>query len=73
MIDSSVRLWEMRRAASAVPDTAPEVTADILVDCFDDIARLVAADGSAPWQRAHETVSARLDQYWGKPAGSAAA
>ncbi|MEV5385710.1 NACHT domain-containing protein [Streptomyces sp. NPDC052721] len=73
VIDSSVRLWEMRRAASTVPDTAPEVTADILVDCFDDIARLVAAHGSTPWQQAHDAVSIRLQQHWGKPPGTASA
>ncbi|WP_158813158.1 NACHT domain-containing NTPase [Streptomyces rimosus] len=43
VIDSSVRLWEMRRTTLTVPDTAPELTADVLLDCFDDIARLVAA------------------------------
>ncbi|MGA5376295.1 hypothetical protein ACPCSD_35510 [Streptomyces griseoincarnatus] len=73
VIDNSVRLWEMRRAPSVVPGTAPEVTADILIDCFDDIARLVAADGSTPWQRAHEAITTRLQQHWGKPAGTAAA
>ncbi|MEV3972811.1 NACHT domain-containing protein [Streptomyces sp. NPDC050698] len=73
VIDNSVRLWEMRRAATAVADTAPEVTADILIDCFDDLARLVASDGSTPWPRAHEAVTTRLQQHWGKPAGTAAA
>ncbi|GAA3122346.1 NACHT domain-containing protein [Streptomyces rectiviolaceus] len=73
VIDSSVRLWEMRRAGPAVPDTGPEAAADVLIDCFDDIARLVAADGSTPWHRAHEAVSSRLQQHWGKSAGTAAA
>ncbi|WP_282704020.1 NACHT domain-containing protein [Streptomyces sp. CC219B] len=73
VIDSSVRQWEMRRGALTVPDTDPGLTADVLLDCFDDIARLVAADGSTPWQQAHQAVSARLQQHWGKPAGTAAA
>jgi hypothetical protein len=72
VIDASVRLWEMRRATTA-PDTALEVTADILIDCFDDIARLLAVDGSTPWQHAHDAVNTRLQQHWGKPAGTAAA
>ncbi|MER7967155.1 NACHT domain-containing protein [Streptomyces ardesiacus] len=71
VIDTSVRLWETGRA-SMTSNTAFEVTADILVDCFDDIARLVAAEGSAPWQHAHDAVSTRLQQHWGKPAGTAA-
>ncbi|MFE1764665.1 NACHT domain-containing protein [Streptomyces angustmyceticus] len=73
VIDSSVRLWEMRRTTLTVPDTAPELTADVLLDCFDDIARLVAAHGSAPWRHAHRAVSDRLQQHWGKAAGTAAA
>ncbi|MFD0042447.1 NACHT domain-containing protein [Streptomyces anulatus] len=73
VIDSSVRLWEMRRTTLTVPDTAPELTADVLLDCFDDIARLVAAHGSTPWQHAHSAVSDRLQQHWGKAAGTAAA
>ncbi|MBK5993678.1 NACHT domain-containing protein [Streptomyces sp. MBT58] len=73
VIDSSVRQWEMRRTTLTVPDTAPELTADVLFDCFDDIARLVAAHGSAPWQHAHSAVSDRLQQHWGKAAGTAAA
>ncbi|MGW6769240.1 NACHT domain-containing protein [Streptomyces sp. NPDC055037] len=73
VIDSSVRLWEMRRTTLTVPDTAPELTADVLLDCFDDIARLVAAHGSTTWRRAHSAVSDRLQQHWGKAAGTAAA
>ncbi|MBO8197734.1 NACHT domain-containing protein [Streptomyces smyrnaeus] len=73
VIDSSVRLWEMRRAVPAVPDTAPALTADILVDCFDDIARLVAVHGSTSWHQAHSAVNTRLQHHWGKPAGTAAA
>ncbi|MFI1018183.1 NACHT domain-containing protein [Streptomyces sp. NPDC020965] len=73
VIDSSVRLWEMRRTTLTVPDTAPELTADVLLDCFDDIARLVAAHGSTPWQHAHSAVSDRLQQHWGKAPGTAAA
>ncbi|MFC7866456.1 NACHT domain-containing protein [Streptomyces murinus] len=73
VIDSSVRQWEMRRGVLTVPDTDPGLTADVLLDCFADIARLVAADGSTPWQQAHQAVRARLQQHWGKPAGPAAA
>ncbi|MEU0414755.1 hypothetical protein ABZ307_44290 [Streptomyces griseorubiginosus] len=73
VIDSSIRRWEMQRAALTVPDTDPELTADVLLDAFDDIARLVAADGSTAWQQAHHAVSVRLQQHWGKPAGTAAA
>ncbi|MFD5516995.1 NACHT domain-containing protein [Streptomyces sp. NPDC127066] len=73
VIDNSVRLWEMRRAAQPVPDTAPELTADVLIDCFDDIARLVARDGSTLWRHAHDAVSRRLQNHWGKPPGAAAA
>ncbi|MCX5395367.1 NACHT domain-containing NTPase [Streptomyces sp. NBC_00094] len=72
VIDSSVRGWEMRRSSKTLPDTDPQLTADILIDCFDDIAHAINPSGSATWHNAHQAVSARLQQHWGKPAGTAA-
>ncbi|MFF2792844.1 hypothetical protein ACFVT6_39910 [Streptomyces sp. NPDC058049] len=74
VIDSSVREWEMRRhSAQALPDTDPQLTADILIDCFDDIAHTINTMAPATWRDAHQAVSARLQQHWGKPPGTAAA
>ncbi|MFJ1618452.1 NACHT domain-containing protein [Streptomyces sp. NPDC088249] len=71
VVDSSVRGWEMRRSAKTLPDTDPQLTADILTDCFDDIAHTINPSGSATWHDAHQAVSARLQQHWGKPPGTA--
>ncbi|MGJ5832029.1 NACHT domain-containing protein [Streptomyces ossamyceticus] len=73
VINSSVRRWETARPYRPVPDTDPDLTAEVLLDCFDDIAHLIAASGSASWQDTHAAVTARLQQHWGKPAGVAAA
>ncbi|MER5778279.1 hypothetical protein ABT144_29085 [Streptomyces sp. NPDC002039] len=74
VIDSSVREWEMRRpSAQTLPDTDPQLTADILIDCFDDIAHTTNTVAPATWHDAHQAVSARLQQHWGKPPGTAAA
>ncbi|MGY5115965.1 NACHT domain-containing protein [Streptomyces sp. 900105755] len=73
VIDSSVHRWEMRRPLPAMPDTDAPQTPDVLLDCFNDIAHLVAAAGSASWQDARDAISARLQQHWGKPAGTAVA
>ncbi|MEV7668977.1 NACHT domain-containing protein [Streptomyces albidoflavus] len=73
VIDSSVHRWEMRRPLPAMPDTDPPQTPDVLLDCFDDIAHLVAAAGSTSWQDARDAISTRLQHHWGKPAGTAAA
>ncbi|MGW2272215.1 hypothetical protein [Streptomyces yangpuensis] len=74
VIDSSVREWEMRRpSAQPLPDTDPQLTADILIDCFDDIAHTTNTMAQATWRDAHQAVSTRLQQHWGKPPGTAAA
>ncbi|OEJ21639.1 hypothetical protein AS594_39655 [Streptomyces agglomeratus] len=73
VIDSSVRQWEMRRSRLTMPDTDPQLTADILIDCFDDIAHLTATAATASWHDAHQAVGARLQRHWGKPPGTAAA
>ncbi|MFD7978754.1 NACHT domain-containing protein [Streptomyces sp. NPDC059071] len=72
VVDSSVRGWEMRRSAKTLPDTDPQLTADILTDCFDDIAHAINPSGSATWHAAHQAVISRLQQHWGKPPGTAA-
>ncbi|MFF0484989.1 NACHT domain-containing protein [Streptomyces sp. NPDC004435] len=72
VVDSSVRGWEMRRSAKTLPDTDPQLTADILTDCFDDIAHAINPSGSATWDTAHRAVVSRLQQHWGKPPGTAA-
>lgn len=73
VIDTSVRHWEMRRSALTMPDTDPQLTAEILIDCFDDIAHVVATNDTASWHDAHEAVRTRLLEHWGKPPGTAAA
>lgn len=73
VIDSSVHRWEMRRPLPAMPDTDSAQTPDVLLDCFNDIAHLVAAAGSATWQEARDAISTRLQHHWGKPAGTAVA
>ncbi|MEV6204545.1 NACHT domain-containing protein [Streptomyces sp. NPDC051771] len=74
VIDASVRQWEMRRGSPpTMPDTDAHLTAEILIDCFDDIAHVVAAAGTASWHDAHHAVGARLRKHWGKPPGVATA
>ncbi|MEU3755755.1 hypothetical protein AB0H17_23765 [Streptomyces olivoreticuli] len=72
VIDSSVRRWELRRISVTVPDTDAGLTADVLLDCYADIAHVVAV-GPAHWHEAHRAVSERLREYWGKSPGAAAA
>ncbi|WP_024760916.1 NACHT domain-containing protein [Streptomyces exfoliatus] len=74
VIDASVRRWEMRRGSPpTMPDTDAYLTAEILIDCFDDIAHVVAAAGTASWHDAHQAVGTRLRKHWGKPPGVATA
>ncbi|MFE3861891.1 NACHT domain-containing protein [Streptomyces goshikiensis] len=74
VIDASVRRWEMRRGSPpTMPDSDAHLTAEILIDCFDDIAHVVAAASAASWHDAHQVVGARLQKHWGKPPGVATA
>ncbi|MEV6757306.1 NACHT domain-containing protein [Streptomyces sp. NPDC051214] len=73
VIDRTVHGWEKRRTLLPMPGTDPAQAPYVLLDCFDDIAHLVAAAGSASWQDAHGAISDRLQHHWGKPKGTAAA
>jgi hypothetical protein len=67
VIDSSVRRWEMSR-----PGANPQLRPDTLLDCFNDIAHVVAhAEGQ--WTDALAAVSGRLQAHWGFSPGAAQA
>lgn len=71
VIETSVRRWEMRRPVTViVPDTDPHLTADVLLDCYADIAHL-AVTGTALWNDAVAAVGTRLKQHWGRSPGAA--
>ncbi|MGW2602198.1 NACHT domain-containing protein [Streptomyces klenkii] len=71
VVEASVRRWDIRRSHITVPDTDPRLTADVLLDCYADIAHVITTS-PGNWQDAHHAVSRRLQDHWGKPAGAAA-
>ena len=65
VIDSSVRRWEMSR-----PGANPQLKADTLLDCFNDIAHVVV-HSEGQWIDAVAAVSRRLQTHWDFSPGAA--
>ncbi|MDI5968376.1 NACHT domain-containing protein [Streptomyces sp. SL13] len=72
VIDATVKRWEKRRRRMSVPGADHDLAPAILLDCYDEIAHLVAS-GKTRWSVVNDAVAERLGQHWGMSAGAAAA
>lgn len=70
VVQSSVRRWEVRRPRAVIPSTGPDPTADVLLDCYPDIAHLIV-QGQSDWDTVVAAVRARLREHWHRSPGSA--
>jgi hypothetical protein len=66
VVRSSVRRWEARRADFKVPGVERDLTAEMLFDCYADIAHVVLSE-SGEWKRAESAVRDRLRENWNLP------
>ncbi len=70
IIEASVHRWESRRTTTSIPGIEASLTAEVLLDCYDDIAHCIS-QGNGNWDDSVAAVELRIREYWGKSPGEA--